>query len=68
MVAIFLKCFLQAAVATAVAVLLGFLFDVSMSFADLAGSTAVYYVLIVLAELVCSRKTANYSHDTDITG
>lgn len=52
MAAVFLKCFLQTAVATAVAVLLGFLVDVSMSLASVLGSAAVYYVLIVLAKLV----------------
>ena len=55
MAAVFLECFLQTAVATTVAILLGFLFDVSMSLASLAGSAAVYYVLSVVAEIVFYR-------------
>ena len=52
MAAIFLKCFLQSAVAATIAVLLGFLFDVGMSRASFLGSAAIYYVIIVVTELV----------------
>lgn len=52
MAAVFLKCLLQTVVATTVAVLLAFLFDVNMSLASVVGSATVYYVLIVLAKLV----------------